>query len=162
MLARCSALESRAAALYRQWAAASREDPGLCDLWTSLAREEEEHAQAIHSSYLGTAQETGWRTQIDGWEDAVREIDVRLADAERLGQTSSLDQQLAAALSLEMTEIDALRHLLLTVTGHHDPEPDPEAHAARLARAAEDRSADPHVRVLAALLLTRSRLRHAS
>lgn len=162
MLERCQGLEERAAGLYRRWAAATREDPGLCSLWTGLAREEDAHACAVRRSHLALARDTGWRTQIEGWEAAVRDIEERLADAERLGQWATADQQLAAALALEITEIDGLRHLLLSVTGQLEPEDDPEAHAAELAKAAQQRSTDAHVRVLAALLLAQSRIRKAS
>ena len=42
LLQRCGTLEERAAALYRGWAAGARDNPPVCNLWTALAREEEE------------------------------------------------------------------------------------------------------------------------
>jgi rubrerythrin len=47
MLKRCERLELRAATLYRAFAAASRAESELCALWTTLAREEEDHARSI-------------------------------------------------------------------------------------------------------------------
>ena len=47
ILDRCHALEQRAAAAYRSFAAAARGTPEVCALWTRLAREEEEHARSI-------------------------------------------------------------------------------------------------------------------
>jgi hypothetical protein len=38
MLDRCCGLETRTAALYRSFAAAAREQPDLCALWTATAR----------------------------------------------------------------------------------------------------------------------------
>src|SRR5262245_18535650 len=47
LLDRCQALEQRTSAAYRRFATMSRTQPAVCALWTSLAREEEDHAQAV-------------------------------------------------------------------------------------------------------------------
>lgn len=158
MLARCHALEERAGALYRSWAARARNDPAACALWTALAREEEEHARTLATAARHVhALRSGVR--IDGWEDALIDVQDRLASGEALGAGTGLDRALAAALDLEMTELDALRHVLLALSHEPGGGGDPSTHASRLAEAATALSEDPHVRLQAALLLARARLR---
>lgn len=150
MLDRCRALESRSAALYRRFAAATREDPDRCALWTDLARDEEQHARSLDDLRKRVPIAETWRTQLVGWDDAVRGVETTLAAAERLPGDADVEQQLTAALDLELTEIEPLRQALL-VTGHR-PEHLAEDHALRLAAAAERYTTDPHVRLQAALI----------
>jgi rubrerythrin len=157
MLSRCAALEARAAALYRSWAAGAREHPELCALWTRLAREEEAHARALVEAQTDLPPVEGWRTQVTGWDEAVRAADEALSAAERL-HGAGADIQLAAALALESTELDALRQLLLAVTHHATGIRPPQDHVLALAEAAERLSRDPHVLLEAALLRARGRL----
>jgi hypothetical protein len=162
MLDRCRTLEERAAALYRGYAAATRHAPPLCALWTELAREEEEHARSLAVARRDLEPVEGWRTDIRGWEEALGEIEARLATAEGVGAGGNPDRQLAAALDLEMTELEALRRLLLLVS-HRAVREGPQAgHAERLADAATRLSEDPHVTLQAALLRARARLQHGA
>ena len=157
MLDRCRRLEERAGAVYRSYAAASRADPALCALWTALAREEEEHARSIAVARSRLDPPERWLTQLEGWEEALAEVEQRLLAAEQLGPGATINLQLSAALDLEMTELEAFRHVLLAAS--NQPEVDaPSAHAARLAEAAVTLSNDPHVRLQAALLRARARL----
>jgi rubrerythrin len=162
MLDRARGLEERAAALYRGWAAATREDPARCALWTALAREEEEHARLLGRARQRLEPTSGWRTRIDGWEEALGTVDERLRAGERLGRLAGFDEQLCAALALEGTELDALRHVLLEVAGQRDHDEEGAAHTRRLAEAAERLSADPDVLLQAALLKGQLRLGVAS
>ena len=84
LLERCQRLEERAAALYRGYAAATRAQPRLCALWTALAREEEEHAHSLALAHRRREATAGWQTRLDGWAEAIDEVDERLADAEAL------------------------------------------------------------------------------
>jgi rubrerythrin len=157
MLERARGLEERAAALYRRWAAISRTEPEVCAIWTALAREEEEHVRSIALAGSRIEVTAGWRTWLEGWDDAVAEVEERLAAAERLGAEEAPARRLSAALELELTELDTLRHAILaaTRTRHVDS---PDDHAVRLAEAAERLSEDPQVRLQAAVLRARSRL----
>src|SRR5262245_22072477 len=157
LLDRCERLEERAAILYRAYAVASRAEPDLCALWTALAREEEEHAHSIALARDRLEPTAGWRTWLDGWEEALAEVDSRLEAAELLGAGVSTGRQLAAALDLEMTELEGLRHVVLAACGAQHPE-GPDDHSIRLADAAERLSDDPGVRLQAALLRARARL----
>jgi hypothetical protein len=66
--------------------------------------------------------------------------------------------QLSTALDLELTELEALRYVLLAACRH--PEGDMSAaHAVRLAEAAMRLSDDPQVRLQAALLRARARVK---
>ena len=85
-------------------------------------------------------------------------MEERLAAAERLGSGATSSEQLSAALDLEMSELDALRRVLLAVTGRPDRS-DPSRHAEHLAEMAEPLTEDPHVRLQAALLRARARLK---
>ena len=87
----------------------------------------------------------------------MRDVETKLSEAERLSRGAGVDQQLAAALELEMTEIEPLRQMLVAVSRRRPPRPIAESHALRLADAAERFSAHPHVRQLAALLRARVR-----
>jgi rubrerythrin len=165
LLDRCRDLEGRAATIYRSYAAGARarRDPTLCALWTALAREEEEHTRSLEQVRMHVTGPEGWRTQVEGWDEALSEVETRVAAAEQLTPTASADTQLGAALDLELSEIDALRHLLLAVGGASEPyaerrERHQAAHAIRLAQAATQCSEDPHVRLQAALLLARAEL----
>jgi hypothetical protein len=157
MLERGKRLEERAAMLYRSYAAASRNQPSLCALWTSLAREEEDHARSIVTARDRLEATAGWRTWLDGWDAALTEVDERLTAAEQLGPEATVTRQLSTALELEMSELDGFRRVLLAAC--RQPESDPPAdHALRLADAAEELSDDPQVRLQAALLKARTRL----
>jgi rubrerythrin len=157
ILARCEGLEERAAAVYRAFAASARERPELCALWTDMAREEEQHAASIARARDRLRLSADPRLAIDGWEEAIAEVAERLGAAERLGIGASPAEQLAAALDLEMTEVDAMRHVILTAA-HSPDEPAQESHASRLASAAEALTNDPQVRLQVALLRARTRL----
>jgi rubrerythrin len=159
MLERCRALEERAGAVYRGFAAAARSQPELCALWTALAREEDEHARTLARALLRLPATERWRTRLDGWEEALADVEERLAAAAGLGSGASPDLHLAAALDLELSELEVLRQELLAVTNHTASLPRTEDHAERLAHAATHLSTDPHVGLQAALLLARSRLR---
>jgi rubrerythrin len=160
MLARCGRLEERAAAIYRSFAVSARSVPPLCALWTALAREEEEHALSLATARAGRRGATG-ETQLEGWEDAIEEVQRCLAEAEHLDPWAPTDQQFAAALELEMTELDALRHALLAAADRRELT-EPSAHALRLAEAAATFSKDPHVSLQAALLRARARLQQTA
>jgi rubrerythrin len=155
MVERCRGLEERAAALYRSWAAGARDRPDLSALWTRLARGEEEHARSLAALRDAGAE----RTSLEGWEDALDEIEQCLGTADQLGTSAAPDRQLAAALDLEMTELDALRRTLLVAAGAALPPL--EEHAEDLANTAVRHSTDPHVQLQAALLLARARLTRA-
>jgi rubrerythrin len=160
LLDRCHGLERRAAALYRSFGAATRDDPKLCALWTELARQEEEHAASIERARTHLRVQGMSRTALDGWEETLAEVEERLAVGERLGGSATPARQFAAALDIEMTELDALRGVALAAA--HEPAPtEQEDHAERLARVAESLSQDPQVRLQAALLRARARLGRA-
>jgi len=158
ILDRCRALEERAAAVYRAFAARARSQPPLCALWTALAREEEDHARALAAAREHLEWTEGWGTRLSGWEEALGSVEERLAAAEQLDSGAGPDRQLAAALDLEMTELEPLRSLLLAASRQGEAV-DPSDHAVRLAEAATRYSDDPHVRLEAALLLARARLK---
>jgi hypothetical protein len=156
LLGRCRQIEERAAALYRAFAAAARGEPNACALWTQLAREEECHAESIRRAKDARRIDAP-RTSVDGWEETIAEAEERLATAERLGPRSTTSEQLAAALDLEITELETLRRAVLAAAGVPAP-PDAAGHAERLAAAAEALSDDPQIRLAVALLRARERL----
>lgn len=158
MLARCRRLEERAAAVYRSFAATDRSAPPLCALWTALAREEDEHARSLITARAAHEGATG-ETQLEGWEDAIEEVQRCLTAAEDLGPGAPTDRQLAAALDLEMTELEALRYALLAAADRPE-HTEPSTHALRLADAALKFSNDPHVGLQAALLRAQTRFKH--
>lgn len=159
LLDRCRGLELRAAAAYRNFAAATRGQPELCTLWTQLAREEELHAKSIARArgLLGLKGKS--RVSVDGFNEALAEVDTRLTVAERLGAGATTAEQLSAALDIEMTELEAARQALLNAS-HVAPDEQAD-HAERLARMAETLSDDPHLRLQVALLRARTHIRPA-
>jgi len=162
MLVRSRGFEEGAAALYRRWAAAARDEPKLCALWTALARDEETHARAIATARVDMSIVRGWRTQIDGWEESLAAIDERLKAAERVAVGAGVERQLAAALDLELTEMDALRLLLLDLAGA-DPERDHvDTHALGLADTATALTDDAGIALQAALIRVRARMHGAA
>jgi len=159
LLGRCRGLEERAGEVYRTWAARTRESPRLCSLWTALAREEEEHARSLRVALRSPAPSSRSRLDVTGWEDAIAAVEERLIAAESLGEGTTVDHMLAAALELEMTELDTMRRALVGLAGrpaHHGDD-----HAAGFAREAAKFTNDPHVGVLAALLLAETQVKRA-
>jgi hypothetical protein len=158
MLDQCQRLEERAAALYRAYAASARAEPAFCALWTALAREEEAHAQAIAMAHAKLEATQDWRTHLNGWTEAMADTERRLEAAERLRGETSTARQLSAALDVELSELDALRHVVLAAC--REPATDGvDTHAERLADEASRLTDDPHVRLQVALLRARARLR---
>jgi hypothetical protein len=163
MLDRCCGLEGRSAALYRNFAAAALDQPELCALWTALAREEDEHASVLDAARDRLPTSEAWVTHLSGrWDEVVREVEAKLSEAERLASDAGIDQRLAAALALEMTEIEPLRQMLVAVSRRRPPRPIAESHALHLADAAERFTGDPHVRQQAARLRARASQRTQS
>jgi hypothetical protein len=158
LLERAEALEQRAAALYRGFAAARRDDAELAALWTAMASEEDEHAQSIRAARARlTATETD-TVSVDGCDVALADVAQRLRHAESLRSDAASDRQFSAALDLELSELETMRQLTLQAS-HSPPVPGLEdAHLHRLAETALRRSRDEHVRLAAALLLARARL----
>src|SRR5262249_25502767 len=151
ILDRCHDLEWRTATIYRAFAAGARSQPPLCALWTELAREEERHARSIERARDTLRLRGDSRMHLDGWKEAIAEVEERLRAAERLGAGSTPTEQLAAALDIEMSEIEALRHIALSAARTPDSEHQTE-HAEKLATAAEELSDDPQVQLQVALL----------
>jgi rubrerythrin len=160
VLGRCRAFEARAAAVYRTFAARTRNDAAWCALWTDLAREEESHAAALTRASRWLDGADGWHTNLSGWDEALDEIEARLAEAESPDVGTDHDRQLLAALALERTELDPIYQRLTALThAAGDTAPDRHAHVEPLVAAAE-RSTAPAVRLEAALLRARMMLEH--
>ena len=159
LIGRCEGLEERAAALYRGWAARARENPQLCSLWTALAREEEEHARSLRVARRSPAPASRGRVDVTGWEDAIAAVEERLITAEGLGEGASADHMLAAALELEMTELETMRRALVALAGR--PARRGEDHAIGFAQEVTRMSNDPHVGLLADLLLAEAQVKLA-
>jgi hypothetical protein len=144
--------------VYRGFAANPRLASELSGLWSNLAHEEQEHAKALETVRRRLGLDTGWRTQLTGWNEALDEIERCLVAAEALGSAADPDRQLAAGLEIELSEIDALRHALLAAAGQPGNSGPQERHAVRFAGAAARLTEDPQVRLRAALLRARARL----
>ena len=146
-LDRCCDFETRSAALYRSFAAGASDQPDLCALWTAMAGDEADHARLLNDTRHRLPTSEGWVTHLSGrWDKVVREVETKLSEAERLSPGAGVDQQLAAALELEMTEIEQVCQMLVAVGRRRPPRPIAETHAPRLADAAERFSVHPHVR----------------
>ena len=156
MLDRCRDLETRAAALYRAFASATRQ-PDLSALWTAMARDEEEHARILANERAHLPTIEAWLTDLSNWDEVVCEIEAKLSRAELVASDGGADQQMASALELEMSEIEPVRQMLVAASERRPPRPIAQSHALRLADAAERFSTAPHVRAQAALLRARGR-----
>lgn len=157
-LDRSEALEERAAALYRAFAAARRDDPELAALWTALAADEDAHARSVREARSRLDSHDGALTAVGGCEAALNDIAQRLRRAEELGPDITSDRQLAVALELELSELEPLRRLGLEASQCPPLPRTEELHLRRLGHTALRRSHDDHVRLAAALLLARERL----
>lgn len=162
LLERAQAHEERAAAVYRGFAATQLHDPELAALWTRLASDEDDHAHSIADARDAFPVSERDLVAVEGCDAAFVEVARRLRRAEALGPEAPVDRQLAAALDLELSELEALRMLALHACRHVDPAtPDP-SHLYRLGNMAMQRSSDGHVRLAAALLFARERLAAAN
>ncbi len=158
LLERAEALEQRAAALYRGFAAARRDDPELAALWTAMASEEDEHARSIRTARARLTATDVETVSVEGCDAALADVAQRVRRAESLRADAAADRQFSAALDLELSELETMRQLTLDAS-HAPPIPGPEdIHVHRLAETALRRSRDEHVRLGAALLLARARL----
>jgi hypothetical protein len=158
LLARCRTLEERAARLYRSFAAAQLNDRELAALWTALAAHEDEHAGSIREAQEGLTPQERDSTAVEGCESTLADVADRLRHAESLGTDVTPDGRLAAALDLELSELEALRQLCLHASGVSGVIAGEHSHLHRLADTAMRRSRDGHVRLAAAVLLARDRL----
>jgi len=158
LLERAEALEQRAAALYRGFAASRRQDPELAALWTTMAADEDDHARSIREARHALTAVDVDTVSVAGCGEALAEIAQRLRHAEALRADAGADRQFSAALDLELSELESMRQLMLQAS-HRLTVPAPEhEHLQRLADTAMRRSQDGHVRLGAALLLARARL----
>lgn len=158
LLDRCLALEERAAALYRGFAATRREDAELAALWTDLAGDEDGHARSIREAQEEMTSQEAELIAVEGCAAAFADVGDRMWRAESLEPDAPPDRQLAAALDLELSELEALRRLALTASGQQRLAELDSSHLHRLAYTARRRANDAHVRLAAALLLARERL----
>ena len=158
LLARCLALEERAAALYRGFAAAQRDDAELAALWTDLAADEDRHAHSMRKAQGDMTPQEADQIAVDGCAVAFADVADRLWRAESLEPDAPCDHQLGAALDLELSELEALRQLALAASGQQRLAGLDSSHLHRLAYTARRRAHDGHVRLAAALLLARERL----
>jgi len=157
MLDRCRQLEERAAAVYRGFLAAEKHDHELAVLWTAMAADEDEHAESILETQRSLTSAECDAIAIDGCEAALASVAERLRRAETLGSDATTDSRLGAALDLELSELEAARRICLQAGGR--PLSAEHSHLRHLADTAMRRSRDEHVRLGAALLLARYRLR---
>jgi hypothetical protein len=156
MLDRCCELETRSAALYRRFAAGARDRPDLCAMWATMAREEDDHARTLSATRGHLPVLEAWVTELSPrWTEVVGTIEAKLSGGERLADGADIDQQLAAALELEMTEIEPLRQMLIATGRRRPPRPLVDNHVSRLIDAAERHSRQPYVRRQAELLRAR-------
>ncbi len=150
VLARCRSFEERAAAIYRAFAARTRDDASLCALWTAMARDEEAHGAVLTRAARWLDKPEGWHTDLSGWDEALDEIEARLAEAESPDVGADRDRQLLAALALERTELDRIHHRLRAVM-RDARDGEGHEHVERLLAAAEQ-STTPAVQLEVALL----------
>jgi rubrerythrin len=157
ILDRCLAVERRAGALYRSFAACT-EPHDLRAAWLRLAAEEDEHAAAVAIARATVDPAVGALSQVDGWDEALVRAEGVLSQAEQASPYSS-DDQLALALELESTEIDMLRQALLQTSGQAgEAGAATSGHALALADLAARHSSDPRVRLREALVRAHHRL----
>jgi len=158
ILERCITVERRAGDLYRRFAAASGPHDDLRAVWLRLAGEEDEHAAALTLALATLDPMVGTRSRVEGQEEALAEAEHVLAEGER-AVPHSLDDQLALALDLERTEIDALRVLLLKLADHvTETGVATSRHALELADVAARHSTDSRVRLREAMIRAHERL----
>ncbi len=157
VLVSCGRMEERAAALYRRFAREAGSHSPYAPLWEDMAREEDQHAAGVHAAVMTMPSNYGWRVRLDGWTDAMEAITAALDRAEALPPTASDDERAAAALDVELGEMDALRHAAVAAASRRAPEADVD-HVSRLADAALAHSSDPHLLALADIARVRRRL----
>jgi rubrerythrin len=158
LLDHAEALETRAAALYRRFAAAQLDDPDLATLWAALAAEEDAHAGSIRDARSQLTPAERDLSAVSGCEAALADITERLQRAEGFGPDVSADRRLSAALDIELSELESLRRLALHASGIPGIPHTDQTHVHRLGDTARRRSRDDHVRLGAAVLLARERL----
>jgi rubrerythrin len=158
MLDRCLGLERRAAGLYRHFADASGRHEDLRGVWRRLASEEEEHAASLAIARATIDPVVAAKSRVEGWDELIDAAERVLEQGERT-QAPSLDDQLVLALDLERTEIDALRQVLLELSGQvADTGAATSRHALELAELAATHSGDARVRMREALIRAHEQL----
>jgi hypothetical protein len=121
-----------------------------------MARDEDQHSRILDEARARLPTVDAWLTHVAvKWPEVAREVGAQLSKAELLTGGAGMDEQLTAALELEMTELEPLRQMLMSVSRHRPPRPVGEAHALRLVEGAERFSTDSQVRQLAAVLRSR-------
>jgi rubrerythrin len=158
LLDRCLAVERRAAALYRRFAAQAGAGSDLHAVWTRLAAEEDEHAAALAIARATIDPAVGAQSEVGGWQEALEAAGDALARGEEAAAPTA-DDQLTIALDLERTEIDALRQLLVALADQGaEAGAATSRHALELADVAARHSNDARVRLREAMIRAHARL----
>ncbi len=115
LLDRCIALEHGAGDVYRRLASRARGDPELERLWTSMARDEDEHARKLATwRALLIGEPPDRRACADGFDEGVRTLERLMAHARaEADRVATTDEAFALALVLERSELDVIYTTLL-------------------------------------------------
>lgn len=145
LLDRCIPLERGAGEIYRTLATRAGGDAGLEQLWSSMARDEDEHAHKLATwRTLLLTDPPERRAAADGFDEGVSALEELIGRARtQAPRVTSADEAFAIALRLEGSELDAIYTTLL----HASP-------IARFPDASETyrrETADHHDRLLAAV-----------
>jgi rubrerythrin len=115
LLDRCIALERGAGEIYRTLAARAGRDADLERLWSSMARDEDEHAHKLTAwRTLLLAEPAERRTCADGFDAGVTALEELITGARaRAHDVVNADEAFTIALRLEGSELDAIYTTLL-------------------------------------------------
>lgn len=163
LLDRCVQNELNAAEVYALLAERFAGDDALVTLWSSMAREEREHARKLATwRELLAIEPPEQRPQASGFAEDLAEIEELLARARDGARTADEEEAFALALGIETSEIDAIYTTLL----HSSPlarfpdlaetvRREATAHHEMLFAAAEKRCRGDRARLRMALLAAR-------
>ncbi len=114
LLDRCVQNELDAAEVYALFAERFAADAALAELWSSMAREEREHARKLATwRELVAAEPPERRPRASGFSEHVAEVEELLARTLAAAPTADEEEAFALALAIETSEIDAIYTTLL-------------------------------------------------
>ncbi len=160
LLARCVGLERKAAAFYEVLTRRFASDPPLAKLWSSMARDEHEHARKLATwRELVAAEPPEHRPQLSGFGGDVDAVEQLLDESLAAAETVDEEEAFALALALEGSEIDTIYTTLLQASPlarfpdfHETVRRESTGHHHALVAEAEQRCKSERTRLRIALL----------
>jgi hypothetical protein len=120
ILAQCIELELRAENIYLTLARTTIEQPALTLFFTTLAEQEQEHADLLRLCAAASRQNEWWLQVLRSWRDDVNRLDREMCEAEAdVSAIAGVDDALRLVARIELSEVNQV--FLATMAASNSP-----------------------------------------